>query len=72
MYMCVSTSSPSYKYSLQPILFFGNTGASMIKIYLDTSILVKSNMDRRKYFIFENKVATQSLHKKDTYIISIE
>jgi hypothetical protein len=35
-------------YSLRPILLFANTDASIIKICLDTSILTKSNINRRE------------------------
>jgi hypothetical protein len=36
-------------YSLRPILLFANTDVSITGIYLDTSILAKSIMDRREY-----------------------
>jgi hypothetical protein len=39
-------------YSLQPILLFVNMGISITKICLDTFVLAKSNMDRRKYKIY--------------------
>jgi hypothetical protein len=39
------------KYSLRPILLFANTDVSTTKMCLDTSILVKSNMGRREYYI---------------------
>jgi hypothetical protein len=35
-------------YSLRPILLFANTDVSITKMCLDTSILAKSNMDRRE------------------------
>jgi hypothetical protein len=38
-----------YKYSLRPILLFVNTDVSIIRMCLDTSVLAKSIMGRRKY-----------------------
>jgi hypothetical protein len=38
-------------YSLRPILLFANTDISITKICLDTSVLAKSIMGRRKYKI---------------------
>jgi hypothetical protein len=35
-------------YSLRPILLFANMDVSIIKMYLDTSTLAKSIMDRRE------------------------
>jgi hypothetical protein len=35
----------------RPILLFANTDVSTTKMCLDTSILVKSNMGQREYFI---------------------
>jgi hypothetical protein len=40
------------KYSLRPIILFTNTDVSIIKMCLDTSILVKSIMGRREYMAF--------------------
>jgi hypothetical protein len=37
-----------YIYSLRPILLFVYTNVSTTKMGLDTSILAKSNMDRRE------------------------
>jgi hypothetical protein len=34
---------------LRPIILFANTDVSTTKMYLDTSILMKSNMGRREY-----------------------
>jgi hypothetical protein len=39
----------SNNYSLRPIILFANTDISNTKIYLDTSILAKSNMGWREY-----------------------
>jgi hypothetical protein len=36
-------------YSLRPILLFANTDVSTTKMCLDTSVLAKSNTDRREY-----------------------
>jgi hypothetical protein len=38
-------------YSLRPILLFANTDVSTTKMCLDTSVLAKSNMGRREYYI---------------------
>jgi hypothetical protein len=40
-----------FMYSLRPILLFSKTDVSITKICLDTSILAKSIMGRREYFI---------------------
>jgi hypothetical protein len=38
--------------TVQPILLFKNIDVSIIKIYLDTFVLAKSNMGRREYVIY--------------------
>jgi hypothetical protein len=42
-------------YFLWSILLFTDTDVFYTKIYLDTSILAKSNMDQREYFILPSK-----------------
>jgi hypothetical protein len=42
-----------FKYSLRPIIFFVNIDISKHILVIDTSILTKSNMDRREYMILE-------------------
>jgi hypothetical protein len=41
-----------YNYSLRPILLFANTDVSRHILVVDTSILMKSNMDRKEYYSF--------------------
>jgi hypothetical protein len=45
-------------YSLWPILHFTNTDVSSSKIYLDISVFVKGNMDRRDYLGLTLRVLT--------------
>jgi hypothetical protein len=40
-----------YPYSLRPIILFANTDVSRHILVVDTSVLAKSNMDRREYLI---------------------
>jgi hypothetical protein len=55
--ICVTSHTASYFsvhcelifYSLRPILLFTNIDIFITKMYLDTSILAKSNMSRTKY-----------------------
>jgi hypothetical protein len=50
VYSSVDTSiRTEISYSLRPILLFANTDVSITKMYLDTSILVKSIMGGREY-----------------------